>query len=219
VRTAFLPLAAFLALAGCKRSEGSAGNAPVRVCVDRDRDGIDSCSDCDDGNAAVGHCPDGSTVAQPGPLPQPDGGPTPCGDTLADVNHCGRCDNVCPTPRRAEARCRAGVCGRGPCPSGFFDLDPAVFGCEWRCEGTNCTHDDGRKLALTSAPLPETDAVFQAASTGSSVGGAVQTSPRYTHIGVIGEPTPPTPESVTQRGDGGVSHHGGFGSSQQRRSP
>jgi len=83
-----------------------------------------------------------------------------------------------------------GVCGRGPCAQGWFDLDAAVFGCETSCDSTGCTGPGG-PVTVTSPPLPETGLVFAGVASGSSFGAAVQTSGQHTNVGVLGESTPP----------------------------
>ena len=118
-----------------------------------------------------------------------------------DAGNCA----ACPMPVHAPARCIAGQCGRGPCEPGFFDFDPAIFGCETSCLGSSCTLGDGGAVTLTMPPLSETGMVSQTPSSGSSYGSAVQTSTGYSNFGTLGEPTPAGPEqtSSTYRNRGG----------------
>lgn len=123
-----------------------------------------------------------------------------------DVDHCGQCQRSCPVPANAERQCRQGQCGRGPCRAGFFDFDPALFGCETSCVGVRCTSPDGGFIDLTNPAIPETGQAWQTASSGASYGSAVQTSATHTHFGTLGQPTPGgTVEqtSATQKNVGG----------------
>jgi len=129
-------------------------------------------------------------------------------DTDTDPNNCGECGQVCPTPTNAPVACLSGQCGRGSCEAGWFDLDGSG-GCRWQCEGKVCTDLDGNTQTPTNAPLPERGQVFQAFSSGSSWGGAVQTSEGYTNMGVVGEPTPPALGGVIEQTSEGYRHQGG----------
>jgi hypothetical protein len=60
----------------------------------------------------------------------------------------------CPSVANAQSMCSLGVCTRGPCEPGFFDVDPAVPGCESTCTGATCTGPSG-VITLTSPPVPE----------------------------------------------------------------
>ncbi|MBI5544082.1 MAG: hypothetical protein HY901_09355 [Deltaproteobacteria bacterium] len=112
-------------------------------------------------------------------------------DTQRDPRNCGRCGKVCPTPLHAAAICSRGVCGRGPCETGWFDFDATVtLGCETRCVNRVCTRPDGTTITLTNDPLPETGLVFQSPASGSSLGDELQTSTSVSNVGVLGEPTP-----------------------------
>lgn len=130
-------------------------------------------------------------------------------DTQGDAANCGECGNACPTPVNASAVCRSGVCDRGPCNPGYFDIDRAnTFGCEATCAGKVCTDGLGNQTTLTVPPLPETGAVFQSPSSGSSFGGEVQTSATHTNFGVLGEP-PASGGAVESKNDF-HRHLGGF---------
>lgn len=103
-----------------------------------------------------------------------------------------------------------GVCGRGLCRPGFFDIDgPESFGCESTCIHRVCTGPSGT-VTLTAEPLPETGLVQQALASGSSFGGAVQTSATHTNIGVLGESTPPTAQGAVQQESATHTNIGGF---------
>lgn len=223
------------------------GGAPVAsICVDEDEDGVDSCSDCNDGDPAVGgtrtdacdgrdnDC-DGEvdedciTSCRPGQAPvecgvagagctqscqedgtlaqcQPPTGPV---DVTSDIGHCGECGRACDVPRNAEARCVAGTCGRGPCAPFWFDLDPAIFGCETECRDGVCRDPDGNPIPLTSPPLPESGLTWTALASGSSVG-VVQTTAEHSHVGILGESTPPAVDGVTIQSTPTHRHAGGF---------
>ncbi|MCU0700486.1 MAG: hypothetical protein MUC96_28585 [Myxococcaceae bacterium] len=60
----------------------------------------------------------------------------------------------CPAVPNAVAVCLEGVCGRGPCAPGFFDLDPNAPGCESTCQGAVCTGPSG-PITLTAPPVAE----------------------------------------------------------------
>jgi hypothetical protein len=83
-----------------------------------------SCSAADDGpgapaarddtgeaQEALCRCPRGESCCAGG-----------CTTLGSDVNDCGACGNVCPTPENATAACTGGVCGF-VCASGFGDCD------------------------------------------------------------------------------------------------
>jgi len=119
----------------------------------------------------------------------PDGGLV---DTETDPFNCGGCGHVCPAPLNTPVSCSGGLCGRGPCQPGTFDLDgPATFGCEATCAGATCTLADGGSLTLGAPPLPETGLVAQVLCSGGALPPAPQTNARFTNYGVLGEPTPP----------------------------
>jgi hypothetical protein len=168
-----------------------------------------ACSD----SAPATACQAGSTPAACGPagsacvkacLPTgafaeclPTSGPT---DYATDAKNCGSCGIVCPTPAHASARCRAAACGRGPCETGYFDLDhDLATGCEAHCVGRTCTLGDGTTVVLDADPLPEAGILRGAFATGSSYGGFVQTNRTHTNIGVLGESTPPPAGEALQK--------------------
>jgi hypothetical protein len=70
----------------------------------------------------------------------------------------------CPVVPNALAVCVGGTCGRGPCESGFFDLDPGAPGCESTCRGAVCTGPGGT-ITLTAPPVPE-HAIGELSTTG-----------------------------------------------------
>lgn len=132
-------------------------------------------------------------------------------DPLTDAKNCGECGKACPTPVNAAAACQKGVCGRGPCQPGTFDLDGKItFGCELKCTGKSCTDPAGKVVTLDNALLPETGLVFQALSSGAAFGSAIQTSPRNTNLGSLGEPTPPGAAGSTSSKNDKYRHVGGF---------
>ncbi len=115
----------------------------------------------------------------------PPSGESPALDS--DVLNCGECGRVCPTPVHAAPRCSQGVCGRGPCERGYFDFDGSVTpGCEVFCEGNSCSDEEGQDVPVDDAPVPETGHKHGAVTSGSSYGGAVQTTPEYTNTGSLG---------------------------------
>ncbi len=51
--------------------------------------------------------------------------------TVSDVNNCGVCRNVCPTPPSGTRTCIAGICSVGNCAAGTADCDGSLMtGCE-----------------------------------------------------------------------------------------
>lgn len=159
-------------------------------------------------------CPGGNTCVA-GVCKSCNGSTKPV-DTQNDAANCGTCGNACPTPLNAAALCGKGVCGRGPCNSGFFDLDPTILGCESSCVNKVCTDSNGKTTTLTADPIPERSSVFAALASGSSYGAAVQTSSKYTNIGVLGEPTPPGVGGATQQTGGGFTNIGGLNAVQHK---
>jgi hypothetical protein len=103
-----------------------------------------------------------------------------------DVANCGQCGRVCPAPLNAPPRCTAGVCGRGPCAAGFFDVDgDATLGCESTCTGLLCTLPDGGTVTLTVPPAPE--GAVGAFSAAPAAGTSAQSNATHRHSGVLGE--------------------------------
>jgi hypothetical protein len=138
-----------------------------------------------DGGGCVQTCQTDGTLGQCQP---PSGQPV---NLQNDVNNCGQCGEVCPLPLHASPLCANGVCGRGPCQAGYFDIDGnATFGCEATCQGQVCTLPDGGTVVVNGTVLPEAG-LFSALASGSSFGGAVQTSASFTNMAVLGESTPP----------------------------
>jgi hypothetical protein len=137
-------------------------------------------------------------------------------DPQTDPNNCGGCGVVCPSPLNAEVRCVGGVCGRGPCHSGFFDLDgESTFGCEATCSQEYCIDGQGNVRPVTTQPPPETGVVVQTLSSGGSYGAAVQTNPKFTNIGILGEPTPPLSHPTGEQSSSSFRNISGFSVSQQ----
>jgi hypothetical protein len=63
-------------------------------------------------------------------------------NTQTDTAHCGRCNNVCPTPPNATRTCTRGMCGFS-CNRGFADCNTnPADGCELE-EGSPCTMHSG----------------------------------------------------------------------------
>lgn len=86
-------------------------------------------------------------------------GLTPCGDrcvdTRRDLDHCGGCDQACEGATQQDAVCAASECVR-TCHAGFWDVDDAVAGCEYRCDRTSpsaetCDEVDNDCDGLTDA--------------------------------------------------------------------
>jgi hypothetical protein len=73
---------------------------------------------------------------------------------LGTLTDCGACGDVCAAVPHADSMCSAGRCGRGLCHDGFFDLDPAIDGCETSCVGTVCGGPNG-PVNLTAPPVNE----------------------------------------------------------------
>ena len=122
-----------------------------------------------------------------------------CEDTQSDPLNCGACGIVCPAPNHASAACNAGVCGRGVCEPGWYDIDAQIPGCESGGEG------------VTAAPLPATGLVFQAFASGSSYGDGAQTSSGHINTGVLGESTPAAVDGrVSESSPGGHENISGL---------
>jgi len=69
-------------------------------------------------------------------------------DTSSELANCGGCGREC-VAQNATPLCSAGVCTFASCDAGYFDLLPAVNGCEYRCpvfpptsEACNSLDDD-----------------------------------------------------------------------------
>ncbi len=238
-----LAVLAALTVVGC-----TCGEKPQPPCVDADGDGVDSCSDCDDGNPSRapgrtevcdqldndcdGTADEGGVCAcTPGQAPTACGANGSCEraclstgqlgeclppgatmvDTRTDPRHCGQCGATCPAPVNAAARCANGVCGRGPCQPGFFDVDgPATFGCESTCAARQCSLPDGGVLAVHHDPLPEAGGVFHTFSSGGSFGDQVQTNSQFTNFGVFGQGVPQAQNGQVEASGGAYRHLGGF---------
>jgi hypothetical protein len=62
-------------------------------------------------------------------------------DTTGDVNNCGMCGNVCPTPANGTAVCASSMCGLGTCNAGYADCNNNPGdGCEFntQTDPNNC---------------------------------------------------------------------------------
>ena len=57
-------------------------------------------------------------------------------DLMSDLSNCGGCNRPCYVPFAATS-CDMGVCNQGACLPNFYDVDPAVAGCETYCMKTN----------------------------------------------------------------------------------
>ena len=137
-----------------------------------------------------------------GSAPQPDAGACTAAQLQADAENCGACGNRCPAPLNAQATCRQGKCGRGPCELGHYDVDgAATFGCESTCAGTQCQLPDGQTVTLSRPAVHDREpsgatsstaqrtlsgAGFRApSSVGESPGAGATTSSNstYRHVG------------------------------------
>ncbi|MBL8684028.1 MAG: hypothetical protein JNK05_32950 [Myxococcales bacterium] len=83
------------------------------------------------------------------------GGETRCGMTCVDVQtslqHCGRCDNMCPDRPNFTRACTGGMCG-GTCSTGFRDCDMVESnGCEVDTT-SSVAHCGGCGMACPSRP-------------------------------------------------------------------
>lgn len=150
------------------------------VCRSGDCSGCRGDADCPDANS----CEHELCKPCPGAV-----GPL---DTRTDPKNCGRCGVVCGLPSHASAACVVGKCGRGPCDAGYFDLDGATtFGCENSCTLNVCRAPDGTTTTLGNTPMAERSLGLHDFASGSSFGSEVETSRNHTHVGVMGESTPP----------------------------
>jgi hypothetical protein len=121
-------------------------------------------------------------------------------DTSSDPANCGGCGHVCATPAHASATCRQSACGRGPCASGFFDVDgPATFGCESACLDHTCTFPDGGTLTVTNVPLPETRGVWGVVVNGTTLGDKMQANAQHTNLSVVGDVMPTVDGGIEAR--------------------
>ncbi len=196
-----------------------AGHAAAATCTDGVLDGRETdvdcggktCSGCGDGKkcGTLADCAAGLSciVGRCAPCITNDqclanftcraGRCTPC-DIQNDVDNCGACDHVCPTPVHAIARCVQGVCGRGPCAQGSFDLGDGA-GCDWSCVGRLCTNGAGKTIPVSNPVLPETGTAFQTVAAGSSYGARKQVGRSFVNIGVLAEPTPPNAQGASEQ--------------------
>jgi hypothetical protein len=135
-----------------------------------------------------------------------------CVDTATDARHYGACDQACPAPVHAAARCTAGRCARAPCEKGFYDIDgPATLGCESTCEGRTCVAaGSSTPVTLDAAPLPEWALRLDALVSAGAAGSSTQTNARYTNISTLGESTPPPPAGVRTLSNSRYRLVGGF---------
>ena len=88
-------------------------------------------TECQMGNICEGGmCVPGCASDQPCPIGEVccDGG---CFDPQTDIEHCGTCDNACPTGDNIITTCIMGECGYGGCTGGFSDCNGSPNdGCE-----------------------------------------------------------------------------------------
>ncbi len=127
-----------------------------------------------------------------------------------DINNCGQCGHTC-TALHATAVCTLGVCGRGPCLPGFYDLDPAIPGCETACAGGACTDPDGGVVNVTSGVVPETGEVRHAMASGNARGVHSNVSDHYVHAGTLGDSTAAfVPDDAADVRSDKFIHRGGF---------
>lgn len=107
-------------------------------------------SNCDAGKICVGGaciagCNDGHPCAAPDSCCAGS-----CFDLSTDLDHCGTCDNACPTPQHAGIACSNG-CVVGQCDAGFFDCDgDTANGCE---SATQCVCNPGEQQACYTGPV------------------------------------------------------------------
>ena len=146
--------------------------------------------ECVDGFCFPRNCADRQCAAGEVCLGDRCGDPHCGGRSLADfegdVSNCGACGQVCQAAN-ATPLCVHGVCTRSPCLTGYFDFDPAVPGCETRCDPSGCFDLADRPVRIDSVPLPETGLVREARSSGTSRGALLQASAQYTAVTVTGD--------------------------------
>ena len=120
------------------------------------------------------------------------GAANPCVPLRNDPLNCGTCGFVC-SFANATPLCSQGVCVRGACARGWYDLDgDPASGCEARCSGQTCTIGSGptaRTVTLSALPVPESGAVASAFTSGGPVV-AGDHEPRVAPPGLLGEATP-----------------------------
>ncbi len=89
-------------------------------------------TDCGSGKICVKNaCAQGCSTTQPCVNTAETCCGASCHDLKTDLNDCGTCGTVCPTPLNAAATCTNGTCGMGACAAGFLDCNKnALDGCE-----------------------------------------------------------------------------------------
>jgi len=112
-----------------------------------------------------------------------------CNIQLAtDVNHCGACNDACPTPPNGVAGCAASTCTLASCNTGFGDCDGnAANGCEksvltdpMNCGGCGIVCGSGTCNGGACACIKKVLLIEDDSSAGSAVLGAALTAAGYT---------------------------------------
>jgi hypothetical protein len=88
-------------------------------------------TDCPTGSVCEGGtCVPGCADDQPCPTGELCCGGS-CSDPATSLEHCGTCDNPCPTAANIASTCEMGMCGFGGCDAGYSDCDGTpANGCE-----------------------------------------------------------------------------------------
>jgi hypothetical protein len=80
-----------------------------------------------------------------------------CETSAEDVDNCGECENVCPSPPGEQPFCVDGECGSTPCPDGFGNCDGMGQSCEKDLTSDVMNCGRCRRLCTVNNGMPSCD--------------------------------------------------------------